>query len=339
MRVIQFYLVIIFVVFCTNLWGQDMHFSQFYNNPLNLNPAQAGLFDGSHRFTANYRGQWFQVPVPYITFCASYDTRLGLGRKGDYIGLGLTANYDQAGDSKLSNSEILGSFAIAKQLNRNQYLIGGAQVGYGQRRFNPSALTFDNQFDGEQFRSVLSSREIFVNTTVSHFSFNAGLSYVANFGKNNSFQLGAAMYHINQPVWAFNPRRDDARLPIRYSIYSNAIISVNKKLDLLPMFQYQNQGAYQELVVGGLVRHHLNKRKSQESSISAGITHRLGDATIAQGFICLKGWKFGVSYDISTDPNIIKLTDSQGAIEFCASYIIGNKRVNQSKRAMKCPTF
>ena len=147
------------------------------------------------------------------------------------------------------------------------------------------------------------------------------------------------MYHLNQPVWAFNPKRVDARLPVRYSIYSNAIISVNKKLGLLPMFQYQSQGAYQVLVVGGLVRHHLNKRKSQESSISAGITHRLGDAIIAQGFICLKGWKFGVSYDISTDPNIVKLTDSQGAIEFCASYIIGNKRVNQSKRAMKCPTF
>ena len=68
MRVIQFYLLIIFVVFCTNLWGQDMHFSQFYNNPLNLNPAQAGLFDGSHRFTANYRGQWFHLLYCTIIF-------------------------------------------------------------------------------------------------------------------------------------------------------------------------------------------------------------------------------------------------------------------------------
>ena len=38
--------------------AQDIHFSQWYNNPLFSNPALTADFDGDYRITANQREQW-----------------------------------------------------------------------------------------------------------------------------------------------------------------------------------------------------------------------------------------------------------------------------------------
>ena len=41
--------------------AQDIHFSQFYQSPLNLNPALTGVMNCNHRIVANYRNQWASV--------------------------------------------------------------------------------------------------------------------------------------------------------------------------------------------------------------------------------------------------------------------------------------
>ena len=56
--------------------GQDLHFSQFLNSPLNLNPAQTGFFHGSQRFILNHRNQWASVTKPYSTISGSFDMQL-----------------------------------------------------------------------------------------------------------------------------------------------------------------------------------------------------------------------------------------------------------------------
>ena len=56
--------------------GQDLHFSQFYNNPLNLNPGLTGVFQADQRFAGSYRNQWRAVPVSYTTFSATYDQQM-----------------------------------------------------------------------------------------------------------------------------------------------------------------------------------------------------------------------------------------------------------------------
>ncbi len=42
--------------------GQDLHFSQFMNSPLNTNPANTGFMpEGDYRLGINYRDQWSSV--------------------------------------------------------------------------------------------------------------------------------------------------------------------------------------------------------------------------------------------------------------------------------------
>ena len=62
--------------------AQDIHFSQFYMSPLNLNPAMTGVMNCTQRFVANYRNQWASVlkADAYTTYSVSYDQKLSAVR-------------------------------------------------------------------------------------------------------------------------------------------------------------------------------------------------------------------------------------------------------------------
>ncbi|MFQ3327045.1 MAG: hypothetical protein ACI8YC_001686, partial [Salibacteraceae bacterium] len=56
-------------------YSQDPIYSQFYSNPLYLNPALAGV-ERCPRFVMNYRNQWPGISSGggnYVTYSASYD--------------------------------------------------------------------------------------------------------------------------------------------------------------------------------------------------------------------------------------------------------------------------
>ena len=84
-------LSVFILIFTINTKAQDYKFSQFYNSPLNLNPANTGKINSLYRLVANYRLQYLplQSPSPYNTLSASAD--FGLFRdklKNDIFGIG-----------------------------------------------------------------------------------------------------------------------------------------------------------------------------------------------------------------------------------------------------------
>ena len=52
--------------------AQDVHFSQYYANPLYLNPSFAGSIV-CPRIVANFRDQWPAISGTYVSYSASYD--------------------------------------------------------------------------------------------------------------------------------------------------------------------------------------------------------------------------------------------------------------------------
>ena len=48
----------ILILIAPTLNGQDIHFSQYYNTPAFVNPANVGAFNGDLRGIVNYRNQW-----------------------------------------------------------------------------------------------------------------------------------------------------------------------------------------------------------------------------------------------------------------------------------------
>ena len=81
-------------------FGQELHFSQFHESPLNLNPANTGHFIGDWRISNNYRRQWSPLGDPFVTASIAYDQPLNI--YGHQVGVGAAVFTDRSGMAGLS---------------------------------------------------------------------------------------------------------------------------------------------------------------------------------------------------------------------------------------------
>ena len=80
-----FIIIAMFLCISNNVKAQDPAFSQFYANPLYLNPAFAGASEGGcPRATLNYRDQWPGISRAYVTTSASWDQHVKAGFEASY---------------------------------------------------------------------------------------------------------------------------------------------------------------------------------------------------------------------------------------------------------------
>ena len=151
---IKVFLVFLLVTGFKKAQSQDINFSQFYEMPLLRNPALAGIFAGDFRVTAAYRNQWQSVTTPYQTQALGVEFKKSLGENSDdFLTLGLQITNDKAGDSKLSKTQVLPVLNFHKSLNgdRDTYVSAGIMAGGVQQRFDPTKLTFDDQYENGVF--------------------------------------------------------------------------------------------------------------------------------------------------------------------------------------------
>ena len=84
---------------CSLLKAQDAYFSQFFMNPVYLNPAYAGSMKVP-RAGVQYRDQWPGFNKAYTTYFASFDAYLPAIKSG----IGLLAYNDLQGNGIYSES-------------------------------------------------------------------------------------------------------------------------------------------------------------------------------------------------------------------------------------------
>ena len=92
--------------------AQDPEFTQFYSNPVYLNPAFAGTAR-CPRFVMNYRNQWPAMSGNYVTSAAAYDQHI----PSISGGLGIIVMNDRAGRGTLSTSRISGIYSYQQAIS------------------------------------------------------------------------------------------------------------------------------------------------------------------------------------------------------------------------------
>src|SRR5256885_13790187 len=104
----------VFILLTVSCFAQDPEFTQFYANPLYLNPAFAGSAR-CPRIELNYRNQWPSLTGTFVTYSASYDQHV------DAIsgGLGLLAVSDRAGEGTLNTNMISGIYSYQLTISRD----------------------------------------------------------------------------------------------------------------------------------------------------------------------------------------------------------------------------
>lgn len=318
--------------------AQDIHYSQFNASPQNLNPAQTGLFDGDWRFVGNYRSQWSSIPVPYKTFSLATDTRLKTKLKNDVPALGLIINNDRSGDSKFTTSQIFISGSYIKKLNKDSthFLSLALQPGISTKSFDINALTFDNQYDGDNYNASLASGENFSKTRITYFDMGGGLTYLWRKNSRTKVNFGVSAFHLNRPKQSFF-NNDEIRLDVKTTISGIGEIPVTAKVDLLPSFLYQHQGKFHETLLGLFGKYYLSPVNGMETAVSLGAFYRLKDAFILAANMDYRNFNVGLSYDINTS-RLREATNRRGGFEISVIYIFKKIQPFVAKKRV-CPVY
>src|SRR5688500_3839453 len=117
------FLIIIGCSFRSIGWAQDPEFSQFYANPLYLNPAYTGTtqFPTVH---LNFRDQWPEFSHAYISYSASFDFYIDMLNSG----LGLLMLGDRAGEGIYNTFTLGGFYSYQANLGDNLALKVGLEA-------------------------------------------------------------------------------------------------------------------------------------------------------------------------------------------------------------------
>lgn len=320
-------------------FSQDIHYSQFYNSPLNINPGMTGIFNGDIRFAANYRSQWYTDNLgSYTTFTAMADRKFypkDRSKKGFWSG-GLLFNYDLAGDSRLSVGHIGLAGSYTAQIEKEHFITLGGSAGFSQRRFKLEDLLWDNQWNGIQVDPNAPSGENFDNTSRIFADLGAGFNWRWQRSSRTKFDLGLGAFHLNTPVQSFLDDAVNDELPMRYSAHFISSFQLASFFDLLLHVNGQLQDAYDEVVLGGFAKLYLNQKRGQEFALSLGCGYRIGDAIIPKVAIDLGPWHGEFSYDVNISDFDVA-TRGRGGPEFSLIYII--TKVPPLGQFKACPLY
>ena len=330
----------------------DLHFSQFYQSPTNLNPALTGVMNCNIRLTANYRNQWSSVTGferSFNTYSASYDQRIPVGRF-DYFGVGLTLVGDVAGTSNFTTNTAKVSGSYSKRMggyrDESHYLVVGVDAGISQRSIDFLALRWGTQHNGDGgFDPNLDSQEggNFDRDNFAFADLSAGLLWFSVLDENNSFFIGGAYSHLNRANISFNGEGDET-LFTKVTLHAGGEFSAaGSRVALVPNIVTFFQGPSWQVVPGAAVRFRLGNSRRYYQAFQIGawarVTHQLDDDTHLDALILTTRFEYedfgiGFSYDLNTS-SLNEASNFNGAFEFSINYRI----CGPEKRNVYCPNF
>ena len=291
-------IIILFLILFNIANSQDVHFSQFETDRINLNPSVIGnLFENDFRFSLQRRTQWSSVSVPFTSLSTTYEINNILPK----INFGAQFLNDKAGDSKFTTNQF--NLAFSKNLYIYDYdvLSVGTVIGFCQRSVDFADLIFENT---EQF-----FRDSYVYPDVG-----ISASYITNPNNILSVNFGVSSFHLNTPKNSFS-ENDNVKLPIKNNYFGRIKYDYLANITLFPEFLLTNQGAASELIFGL-----KSEIKSEKVGVMPFLYYRIKDAIIVGFGVEKNNLIANVSYDINiSDLNIA--SNNQGGIEFSIIYL------------------
>ncbi len=313
--------IIIFLAVGFSSMAQDIHFSQFYNMPVQLNPSLTGHIEGTYRANIIYRNQWSSIESGgvYSTPGASFDMNFKFNPESrNSLGAGIAFLNDQTGDGDFTNQYILASVAYHMSLDKKEkmYISLGVQGGYISKRLNTSNLIFADQFDSFG-NPTNTTTETFQNTDVSGGDIRAGVTLSGYPSKKMNYKIGFSYNHFLRLKEEFISSNVDNRLPGRLGFFAQGDFKTNNpKLSIMPEILFMNQAKVNEINLTT----NLGFDITPDFGLIFGAGYRVADAPIANLGFTFKGAKLMASYDV----NVSKLTpasNAQGGFEISLGYI------------------
>lgn len=315
----KYYFIIgLLTLFSSVLISQDPEFTQFYANPLYLNPAFAGTH-GCHRVNLNYRNQWPSISGSFITSSFSYD------REVENIGgLGALITQDVASKT-ISTTNISAIYAKGYNITKPFSIRVGFQTTFFHKTLDWNKLTFGD---------MIHTRKGFINPTqeIKRGGKKSGIDFSGGIlGYSKTCYIGLAAHHVTEPDETLI--LGESPIPLKYTFHAGAILTTkdahygSNEVKISPNILYRKQGSFEQLNLGLYLI---------KGPIWAGFWYRNQDAFIVLFGLQSERFKVGYSYDVTTSK--LELA-SGGSHEISLGMNFICKKSKVKFRPDICPSF
>lgn len=307
------WIFVLFLFISNIILGQDPEFSQFFANPIYLNPALTGTSE-LPRVVLNYRNQWPQMGATYTTYSISYDQ---LSQKTN-SGIGFLIYHDKELNSVVNSSSASFSYSYHVKLKHSSFLTLGLQGGMVLKQFNTNNLYFPtarNQLSGEISNYIS-------NNYSSEKKFYPDFA-VGALGQHNNIYWGTSIHHLTRPNESIIEGDQKGKIPVKVTLHAGARTRklhhglLSREFTVSPNILYQQQGSFKlvnfgiyliekSFLFGGWLRNNMDVRP---------------DAIIGLVGFTKNRFQFGYSFDFT----LSKLSNySYGSHEVSVTFFIGD---------------
>lgn len=327
----------ILIVSVSTVQAQDLHFSQFFNSPLSVNPANTGFLpEHDYRLGANYRQQWASIPAQFRTMSIFGDAQILRDRfETGWVGVGGLVMRDVAGSGNLTSTKVYGSAAYHQMLGSTGLLSAGFNLGWANKRVDINKFTFDNQWNGQFFDIGVPSGENFAANSINYLDVQVGLNYAWFPTDELYLHGGASVHHVNAPKETFfNTPGYDYTIARRYIAFADAVFKVNDRVIVSPGAYFTTQAQARELTLG--LHANYNLSGDGQTQLIGGLYYRGGDALIPMLGFQWNAVRLMFAFDATTSA-LSNYNNIRGASEFALLYHGYYNQANQNMRQMQCP--
>lgn len=312
--------------------AQDVGFSQFYANPLYLNPAFAGS-KVAPRISLSYRAQWPGLVSAFSTVSASYDQYI----PDLHGGIGAIVLSDRQGDHGILSSTYVGAmysfrFKLVDDVFINLAL--QASLVNGVLHWDLNNLRFPDQIDPNGGFIDQTSATAPDVTNKFYPDFASGLMVYGP-----AWYAGFAAHHLNRPSQGFY---SEDRVPMKFTANAGGLINLSEERRrqsslglgqpvVSPNFIYQYQGGF----------HYFNYGLYLDwMPFLVGVWYRNGienpDAFIFMVGVQQDYFKIGYSYDATVSELGYSVA---GAHEITVGILLPAPEQKHKIKAIRCPSF
>jgi len=326
---------------CFRAEAQDVHFSQYFANPIYLNPAYAGTYI-CPRVVTNFRLQWPQLSGKYISYSASYDQHFEKLSGG----IGALFMGDRAADG---GAIVAHAFSLVYSYNafltrsKKSSMRFAVQATYQQKHLEWDKMTFEDMID-PKYGFVYHTQEFLPTNTAGVFDFSTGVIFYSE-----HYYGGLAVHHFTQPKESFfDNTGKETRIPMKITANFGAIFDIKQSMkseksigdmSISPnlIFQYQTRftdGAAYSTINYGMYW------SCYPMAVGAWFRQGFKNADAAIFLVGLEQehFKIGYSYDF-TIPSVDNKPGTGGSHEVSVVFYLPCPEKSRRIQKINCPKF
>jgi type IX secretion system PorP/SprF family membrane protein len=309
--------------------AQDPQFSQFFSNPLYLNPAFTGT--GTYpRIVSNYRNQWPSSGNTFVTYNLSYDQYM-LGLKG---AIGVQAMYDREVNGSINTVQSSFIYCYHIKVTDHFFFTSALQAGFYLKQFNTNNLIFPGMINQEN-GTITDNYAIPAESGKRIFpDFSFGMV-----GQRDDVYFGFAVNHLTQPNQSIIEGDHMGELPMKFTLHAGAKTHdyfrdlFSRGFSLSPNVIYQQQGVFKQLNLGMyMVTNSLTFGAWYRNNLSVRPDAVIGMIGYSSDF-----FQLGYSFDyVLSDLSLYSAGSHELSLIF---YIDRNLRKRNYSNTMRIPTI